>query len=363
MGRSRTRGRRAVLIVVVAAGASVGGCTSGTGAAPGAGSTASPASASSSSPPTPTRGPVVSGSARGEVARSDGATPSAPAGAAAPTPGQSERTTLAAAGRELPRGGRELFPRYRLVGFSGAPGSAAFGRLGIGDLEDRAREIERQARPYARGREVLPVLELIASVTNASPGRDGMYRSRQSEETIRRYLATARRVDGLLLLNIQPGRADFLDEVKAYEKWLKEPDVGLALDPEWAVDQGQIPGRVYGNTSGRELDEVASYLEELVAQHDLPEKVLVFHQVAAKVVRGQDELGPHQGVALIKSVDGIGSKAMKTTTWKVLVRDLPGHIHPGFKLFYVEDARGPWRVMTPEEVLALRPTPDYVLYE
>jgi hypothetical protein len=37
-------------------------------------------------------------------------------------------------------------------------------------------------------------------------------------------------------------------------------------------------------------------------------------------------------------------------------------VHTGFKLFFVEDARsGP--LMRPSEVLALRPSPSYVLYE
>src|SRR5450631_871613 len=43
---------------------------------------------------------------------------------------------------QLPRGGRHLFPAYRLIGFSGGPGSAAFGRLGIGNIDARVREIE-----------------------------------------------------------------------------------------------------------------------------------------------------------------------------------------------------------------------------
>ena len=38
-------------------------------------------------------------------------------------------------------------------------------------------------------------------------------------------------------------------------------------------------------------------------------------------------------------------------------------MHPGFKVFYVEDARGGNRVMTPAQVLALEPEPEYVMYE
>jgi hypothetical protein len=41
---------------------------------------------------------------------------------------------------------------------------------------------------------------------------------------------------------------------------------------------------------------------------------------------------------------------------------MPSHVHTGFKLFLQEDAeRGP--LMTPAQVLRLRPTPEYVLYE
>lgn len=265
--------------------------------------------------------------------------------------------------KELPGGGRTIFPERRLVGYAGAPGSEAYGRLGIGDLDERAAEMVKRAQPYGRDRRVLPVLELIATVATKAPGTDGMYRTRSDDETIARYLAAARKVDGVLLLGIQPGRADFLPEVKAYEKWLREPDVGLALDPEWAVDDGEVPGRTYGNTTGAELNGVASYLSELVAANNLPEKPLIFHQVAPSIVRDLEALRPHPGVAPVKSVDGIGGKQLKEATWRVLTRDLPPHIASGFKLFYEEDVERGGRLMTPDEVLKLRPQPGYVLYE
>jgi hypothetical protein len=89
---------------------------------------------------------------------------------------------------------------------------------------------------------------------------------------------------------------------------------------------------------------------------------MVFHQVAASVVRGESAIRERDGVAVIKSVDGIGSRHLKTATWHALVDDLPEAVHPGFKLFFTEDRRhGP--LMTPKQVLALRPQPEYLLYE
>jgi hypothetical protein len=265
--------------------------------------------------------------------------------------------------KELPRGGREVFPRYRLVGFSGAPGSAAFGRLGIGKLDDRVAEIEKLGRSYRAGREVLPVLELIAVVVQRYPGRDGLYRTPIGDDVIRQYLDAARRHRALLLLNIQPGRASFVDEVHSLAKWLREPDVGLALDPEWAVGPGQTPGRVFGSTTGAVIDQVSSYVDGIVKANGLPQKVLVVHQLNPKIVRGFDKVRERDGVVVIKSVDGIGSAGAKITTWKRLVAKMPPVLHPGFKLFFDEDTAGGLKLMTPSQVLALRPQPEYVLYE
>ncbi len=262
---------------------------------------------------------------------------------------------------ELPGGGRTLFPRYRLVGYAGREGSESLGRLGIGSIDARGAELIRRARAYAERRQILPVFELVATVATSFPA-DGGYRVRADPGLVDRYLAAARRHRALLLLNIQPGQADFLPEVKAYERWLREPDVGVALDPEWAVGAGQVPGEVYGTTTGRELDGVARYLSKLVAANDLPEKVLVFHQVASSVVQQQGGLRPHPGVVVIKSVDGIGSRGAKETTWRRLTTGMPHHFRTGFKLFFAED-RQQGALMTPTQVLALRPKPDYIMHE
>ncbi len=126
---------------------------------------------------------------------------------------------------------------------------------------------------------------------------------------------------------------------------------------------GQRPGRAYGHTTGAELNGVAAYLAGLVKKYDLPEKVMVYHQVAASVVRKESGLKDHDGVAIIKSVDGLGPPGPKINTYRVVNQTTPKHVHAGFKLFYTEDARGGSRLMTPKEVLALKPRPEYVLYE
>lgn len=279
------------------------------------------------------------------------------------TASSSEGTNSAPPG-ELPRGGKTLFPDYQLVGFSGLPGAAALGRMGIGKLDDRVKEMDELGKTYATGtdRKNLPTLELIATIVHAKPGADGMFRTRIDEKVVQEHLDAARRHQGILLLNIQPGRADFMDEARFWEKFLKEPDVGLALDPEWKTGPGQIPGRVFGSVDGSELDEVSQYLSKIVADNGLPEKPMVVHQLRLSIIKNEKALQKHPGVVAIKSVDGIGSKSLKLKTWNVLTKDMSPAFHAGFKLFYEEDTRH-GKLMTPQDVKALTPYPEYVLYE
>jgi hypothetical protein len=245
----------------------------------------------------------------------------------------------------------------------GVTGASTLGRLGTGPLDQRVAEIERRAKPYAAGREILPVVEVIATVVQGRPGRDGKYRARMTDAQIAKYHKAARKHRAVMLLNLQPGRSEFITEAKAFQKWLKEPDVGVALDPEWAMDRGQRPGGVYGHTTGAELDEVARYLSDLVKQYNLPEKVMVYHQVARSVVRKESGLKDHDGVVAIKSVDGLGHPGPKKNIYWVVNKTTPKFVHAGFKLFYTEDRRHGGRLMTPNEVLGLKPRPEYVMFE
>jgi hypothetical protein len=262
---------------------------------------------------------------------------------------------------ELPGGGTQVFPERRLVGFSGGPGSPALGPL-TGDLTAAAARLSEQAAPYGADRRVLPVFELIATMAHPFPAADGTYSAPAEDAVVQQYLDAARAAGAVLLLGIQPGTGDFLPAVQHYERWLTEPDVGVALDPEWAVDPGEVPGDVFGSTTGAELDGVAAYLDGLVTAHHLPQKVMVYHQLHVDIVRDELLLTDRPGVVLVKSVDGIGAAADKVGTYQRVVATLPPFVHTGFKLFYEEDTRsGP--LMAPPEVLALLPQPEYVLYE
>jgi hypothetical protein len=209
---------------------------------------------------------------------------------------------------------------------------------------------------------------LIATLAQSAPGDDGLHRLRQSDAVIARHLRAVRAAKGLLVLDVQPGQADFMEEVKALERWLLEPDVSLALDPEWSVPDGVQPGSVIGSTDAATVNEIADYLGQLVRARNLPQKVLIVHQFTEDMVSDRDLTRGGPGVALISNMDGFGTADLKKGVYDRLSIDQPGthrlrrrsrDPYNGFKLFFREDTG----LMEPKDVLALDPAPDVIVYE
>ena len=283
---------------------------------------------------------------------------------------------------QLPRGGRQILPRARVVAFYGAPQDPQLGVLGETDLKQATAKLAAQARGYERpGRPVLPAIELISTLAQAAPGNDGLHRLRQSDQTIRRYLAAARASKSLLVLDIQPGHADFMEEVRALEPYLVQPDVSLALDPEWKTPAGVQPGKQIGSTDAATVNEVSGYLAGIVRARNLPQKLLILHQFTETMITDRDSIVPRDGLAIVNNIDGFGTEPLKKGVYHQLANPAPPprqaapntddtelsatqvtqqpHRFNGFKLFYHEDTG----LMSPGDVLGMKPAPDVVVYE
>jgi hypothetical protein len=262
--------------------------------------------------------------------------------------------------RQLPRGGRRIFPTFLVVAHYGSSGTAALGVLGEGSPDVAAQRLLRAAAPFAKasGRPVLPAFEFIATVAQAKPGDDGMYSSYVPDADIARYLAAARKVKALLVLDLQPGRADFLTQAKHYEKFLLEPDVGLALDPEWKLTPTQVPLKQIGATSAASINAVSSYLANLTVSHGLPEKLFVVHQFRTDMIPDRAKVVPRQGLAVVVHLDGFGTQWVKREVYDALALR-SGPLHNGLKLFIDEDTD----MFTPYEAMAFRPRPELITYQ
>jgi hypothetical protein len=161
----------------------------------------------------------------------------------------------------------------------------------------------------------------------------------------------------LVILDLQPGRESFLPQAKRLERFLVQPHVGLALDPEWRMGKGKVPGRTIGRVSAAEVNSVSEYVAGLIARHRLPEKLFVLHQFRGSMLPDVQKIAKRPGLALVQHVDGFGTRSEKNATWNRLRR--PEQFHMGYKLFYDEDVK----VYQAADVLKFKPVPELISFQ
>lgn len=291
-----------------------------------------------------------------DAAAREGAGGGGPAGASAS--GSPTSSPSAAPLAQLPVGGRTIFPKYRVVCYYGGSATPLLGVLGEGTPDQAAARLSKAAKPFATAsRPVLPTFELITTVAQAHAGDDGDYSEDTAPADVQRYLDAVRKIKGLLVLDFQPGRSDFLSQVKRYEKFLEQPDVGVALDSEWHMGPGQVPGKVIGSASAAQINAVSAYVAGIVAAKNLPQKLFVIHQFTYAMVQDKPHVAPRAGLAVVFHIDGFGGRAAKLQKYAAL------HVAPpfynGLKLFYDEDIKR----FSPKEAIALTPAPDLFSYQ
>ncbi|WP_082772123.1 hypothetical protein [Actinoplanes sp. TFC3] len=284
------------------------------------------------------------------------AAPTSPSAAPTVAPPAPAPTPPAAA-QQLPQGGTKVFPTYRVVAYYGTPGTGTLGVLGEGDPSKMLPKLRAAAKPFAGDRKVQPAYELIASVAQAGPGRDGDYSQMIGMDKIQQYVDQAKRNKVMVILDLQPGRGDFLPQAKQLERFLLEPHVGLALDPEWRMPKGKVPGKTIGTVQASEVNRVSDYVSGLVEQHNLPEKLFVLHQFRASMMPDIASIEKRPGLAMVQHVDGFGTRSEKNATWDRLRR--PQQFHLGYKLFYDEDIKR----YSAEDLLKFKNVPELVSFQ
>ena len=265
---------------------------------------------------------------------------------------------------EIPGGGLLMFddasPR-RLVALYGHPVASALGVLGEQGPEEGVERLAEIAAGYkADGALVLPTFEIIATVASAEARGDGDYSAAVSRDVIHPWVETAAANDVYVVLDLQPGRTDFLTQAKYYEEFLRMPHVGLALDPEWRLKPNQVHLRQIGTVDAEEVNRVVTWLARIVREEGLPQKLLIVHQFRFSMITNRELIETPPELAIVIQMDGQGSLEVKYNTWNVLTRGTEeSNFRWGWKNFYDEDSP----TATPTQVLELTPVPVFVSYQ
>jgi hypothetical protein len=271
------------------------------------------------------------------------------------------RLAVARTGVQLPGGGQLAFPGRRMVALYGTPGTASLGSLGEQDLSGsiaRAKDLAAQYQPYSDV-PVVPAFEIITTVAAGQAGADGDYSNEVDIAKIRPYVDAAKDAGVYVVLDLQPGRSDFLTQAKLYEQLLLEPHVGLALDPEWRLQPGQVHRVQIGSVNADEINRTGDWLAGLIRDHNLPQKVFLLHQFRTSMIVGRERLDTaHDELATMIHADGFGTQEMKRATWDTLRLDSP-NVYWGWKNFIDEDRP----MLTPVQTMQFNSDIVFVSYQ
>ncbi|MFN8540389.1 MAG: hypothetical protein U0232_23290 [Thermomicrobiales bacterium] len=229
------------------------------------------------------------------------------------------------------------------------------------DPEAMMAKLKEQTAAYTAAELESPglcTIELIASVAQGDAGPMAYGSPRTPPEVIERCLQLAEKHGCLLLLDIQMGYDTVANDIKAIMPFLQRPHVHLAIDPEFHVDKGEVPGEHYGHISAADVTNAGKVLGDLVRQYKLPDKILVVHQFRDDMLPDKEKIKPMANVDLVVMMDGWGGMPAKIGNYNYFVGEQLIQFG-GIKVFYRQDDP----VMTPEQVLELDPKPLVICYQ
>lgn len=259
-----------------------------------------------------------------------------------------------------------ILPFKRIVAYYGNFYSKGMGVLGEYPTDRMLAMLASTTEMWAAAdpsTPVIPAIHYIAVVAQASAGREGKYILRMPDDQIDHALDLAARARGIVFLDVQVGKSTLQYELPQLEKYLKMPQVHLAIDPEFSMKYGDRPGTVIGTFDAADINYAAEYLAELVRAKNLLPKILIVHRFTSDMVTNYKKIRPLPEVQIVMDMDGFGSKEKKKNTYSRVIIPEPVQF-TGIKLFYKNDVRPPANgLLSPAEVLNLTPAPIYIQYQ
>lgn len=268
-----------------------------------------------------------------------------------------------------------ILPNKRIVAFYGNPHSNKMGILGEygKDYPRMLRQLDDVAQMWNKADPTKPVqeaLHLVAISAQETPQKDGNYRLRMSDYTIRKVIRWAAEHNAICFLDIQVGKAPLKPEIEYLEKYLKLPYVHLGIDPEFSMKTGARPGTKIGTYDAADINMAVQYLSKIKRENNLPTKILVVHRFTQHMVTNYQNIKLDPNVQIVMHMDGWGPPSLKTDSYRDYIVKEPVQ-YTGFKLFYKNDLKkvDPHssyktpHMMEPAELLALDPKPIYIQYQ
>ncbi|WP_336517429.1 hypothetical protein [Pollutibacter soli] len=259
-----------------------------------------------------------------------------------------------------------ILPFKRVIAYYGNLYSKQMGILGELPKNEMFAKLKGEVAKWEKAdpnTPVQPALHYIAVTAQGSPGKAGKYRLRMPFNQIDTILKMADEINAIVFLDIQVGLGSLQEEVPELVEYLKKPNVHLGIDPEFSMKGGQKPGAVIGVFDASDINFSIDFMTRLVKENNLPPKILVVHRFTQGMVTNYQNIKPTPEVQVVMHMDGWGEPELKKGTYRNHIFKEPVQF-TGFKLFYKNDIKkAPHVLMTPEDLMKLKPLPLYIQYQ
>lgn len=262
-------------------------------------------------------------------------------------------------------GAGAILPFKRVVAFYGNLYSKKMGILGELPPKEMLEKLQAEMVKWQLAdttMEVVPALHYIAITAQVTPGKAGKYRLRMPDHQVDLVMAIAKKIDALVFLDIQVGLSTLEEEIPSLEKYLLMPNVHLGIDPEFSMKTGKTPGKKVGSFDAADVNYASNYLSDLVTKNNLPPKMLVVHRFTQGMLTNYKQINTIPRVQVVIDMDGWGTQALKINAYKQFLYKEPVQF-TGFKLFYKNDTKANGNLLTPTQLLKLKPQPVYIQYQ
>ena len=167
------------------------------------------------------------------------------------------------------------------------------------------------------------------------------------------------------VLFTKQAQKDIKAEFDRVKHFLFNPNVHLAIDPEFALTNEQEPNRQIGTIDAAIINEIQAEMNGIAQQIGV-NRVLILHQFKDTMITNKQNIINYPNVELVINGDGYGPPGPKMRNYLQYANE-PGFEYGGFKMFtdqvdnrllYDVPFMLPIRVMT-----ALDPVPAIITFQ
>lgn len=260
-----------------------------------------------------------------------------------------------------------------LVGYYGRPYSKALGVLGVHNIDKLVEIMNEKKKEFQEvsSQNIVPTFHIIKDIATREPGNDNDYIKPLNEAIIMDYINRAQKENFAVILDVQLGTMTPLEAIEPILKFLKYPNVHLAIDPEFKIPKHRRypPGKFIGHIFAKDVNKVQEAMQNFMIENNIEgQRMLLIHMFTKRMLRKKEEIKNYDSINLTYNVDGHGRAHTKIKIYNSLYNEEANKVaQGGFKIFFKNDKKP---LMNTKQILGLEPVkgsiikskPNYINY-